>query len=74
MRLQEKANQQFENMLDVRSIVKTRIDLSILLNLLLTKEQRLLFNYQNQRAFVAYDSEDEQFQIDQIRDHDPDLT
>ena len=38
MRLQKKAIEHFENQLDIRSIVKTRIDLSILLNLLLSKE------------------------------------
>ena len=43
MRLQEKAIGQFESHLDIRSIVKTRIDLSILIRSLLNKEQRVLF-------------------------------
>ena len=38
MRLQEKAVAQFEDALDIRSIVKTRIDLAILLRSLLSKE------------------------------------
>ena len=37
MRLQEKAAEQFHNQLDIRSLVKTRIDLSILLNALLNR-------------------------------------
>ena len=55
MRLQEKAIEHFENQLDIRSIVKTRIDLSILLSLLLSKEQLLLFRNQHARAFASYD-------------------
>ena len=44
MRLQEKAIEHFESQLDICSIVKTRIDLSLLLRSLLSKEQLLLFN------------------------------
>ena len=40
--------------MDIRSIVKTRVDLSILLSLLLSKEQILLFRNQHARAFVNY--------------------
>ena len=54
--LQEKAIEHFEDQLDIRSIVKTRIDLSILLSLLLSKEQLLLFRCQHARAFSSYDS------------------
>ena len=54
MRLQEKAIAQFEDSLDIRSIVKTRIDLSILLRVLLSKEQLVLFRNQHARAFTAY--------------------
>ena len=59
MRLQEKAIEVFENQLDIRSIVKTRTDLSILLRSLLSKEQLLLFHNQHSRAFTSYDSSDE---------------
>ena len=55
MRLQEKAIAQFEDSLDIRSIVKTRIDLSILLRSLLSKEQLVLFRNQHARAFTAQD-------------------
>ena len=55
MRLQEQAIAQFEDSLDIRSIVKTRIDLSILLRLLLSKEQLVLFRNQHARAFATYD-------------------
>ena len=55
MRLQKKAIEHFENQLDIRSIVKTRIDLSILLSLLLSKEQLLLFHSQHARAFATYE-------------------
>ena len=51
MNTQVRAIQRFENQLDIRSIVKTRIDLSILLSLLLSKEQLLLFRNQHARAF-----------------------
>ena len=54
--LQEKAIQSFENQLDIRSLVKTRIDLSILLSSLLNKQQLLLFHSQHTRAFTTYDS------------------
>ena len=54
MLLQEKAIERFDQQLDIRSIVKTRIDLSILLSLLLSKEQLLLFRNQHARAFVDY--------------------
>ena len=38
MILQEKAIEHFENQLDIRSIVETRIDLNILLSILMNKE------------------------------------
>ena len=59
MRLQAKAIEAFENQLDIRSIVKTRTDLSILLRSLLSKEQLLLFHNQHSRAIATCDSSDE---------------
>ena len=59
MRLQEKAIESSENQLDIRSIFKTRMDLSIQLRSLLSKEQLLLFHNQHSRAFNSYDSSDE---------------
>ena len=59
MRLQEEAIDLFENQLDIRSIVKTRMDLNILLRSLLSREQLLLFQNQHSRAFATYDSPDE---------------
>ena len=56
MLIQEKAIEHFESLLDIRSIVKTRIDLSILLSLLLSKEQLHLFRNQHARAFASYNS------------------
>ena len=38
MRIQEKAIASFEKQLDIRALVKTKIDLSILLHVLLSKE------------------------------------
>ena len=55
MQLQKVAIERFEKQLDIRSIVKTRVDLSILLSLLLSKEQLLLFRNQHARAFVDHD-------------------
>ena len=43
VRLQETAIKQFESNLDIRSIVKTRVDLFILLKALLSEQQLLLF-------------------------------
>ena len=56
MQLQKKAIEKFEEHLDIRSIVKTRLDLSILLSLLLSKEQLLLYHNQHSRAFATSDS------------------
>ena len=70
MRLQEKAIGQFESHLDIRSIVKTRIDLSILIRSLLNKEQRVLFRNQHARAFAQYDSSSEKYhELKSIRQH-----
>ena len=56
MLIQAQAIEHFENQLDIRSIVKTKIDLSILLSLLLNKEQLHLFRNQHARSFVSYNS------------------
>ena len=73
MRLQERAIEQFENSLDIRSIVKTRIDLSILLRSLLSKEQLLLFRNQHARAFIQYDSANEKMEPEPIEEHEDGL-
>ena len=43
IRLKERAVERFESQLDIRSIVKARVDLSILVRSILNKEQLLLF-------------------------------
>ena len=43
IRLKEEAVERFESQLDIRSIVKARVDLSILVRSILSKEQLLLF-------------------------------
>ena len=53
MKMQERAVELFEMQLDIRSLVKTRIDLSILLTLLLSKQQQLLFKNQHARVFAT---------------------
>ena len=73
MRLQERAIKQFEHSLDIRSIVKTRIDLSVLLRSLLSKEQLLLFRNQHARAFTQYDSSDEKMEPEPIGEHEDGL-
>ena len=57
-RLQRRAIDKFDSQLDIRSIVKTRIDLSILLGLLLSKEQLILFRNQHARAFAMLNVND----------------
>ena len=41
-------------MLDVGSLVLTRVDLTTLMNLLLDKTQRTLFKHQHERAVTQY--------------------
>ena len=48
------AIERFDEQLDIRSIAKTSVDLSILLSLLLSKEKLLLFRSQHANAFVNY--------------------
>ena len=45
VRLQEKVSSRFEDMLDIRSLVNLQTNLALLLPLLLTDEQALLFKY-----------------------------
>ena len=50
MRLREKAAARFEDNLDIRSFVQVYTNLSLILDLLLTKEQKSLFRFNNARA------------------------
>lgn len=50
LRLRKKALDRLENMLDIRSFFKVHTNLAILLELLLSKEQLILFKSQRQRA------------------------
>lgn len=56
MRIQQQAIAMFEKQLDIRSLASTRVDLSILLNLLLTREQILLFRNQRARTYTKASS------------------
>lgn len=49
--------------------MKTRIDLSILLRSLLSREQLLLFEKQNARAFTSLDPASEQIEPEEIEEH-----
>ena len=73
MRLQEKAIEQFEDSLDIRSIVKTRIDLSILLRSLLSKEQLVLFRNQHARAFTAHNLASQKMDPEPVGEQDDGL-
>ena len=48
--MQMKTVEHINKQLDIQSLVQTRIDLSILIRLLLNKEQRLLFKNQHIRS------------------------
>ena len=50
MRLQEKVSSRFEDMLDIRCLVSLHTNLALLLPLLLTDQQALLFKHQVARA------------------------
>ena len=54
MRLREKITKRFDDSLDIRSFVSVQTNLAILLNLLLTKEQMLLFKLNKSHA-IAHD-------------------
>ena len=60
IRLKERAVERFESQLDIRSIVKARVDLTILVRSILSKEQLVLFQNQDERAFTKYDSSTDQ--------------
>jgi len=49
----EEGSARFENALDIRSLLKTQLDLRILVHTLLNKRQRALFALQKQRALKA---------------------
>ena len=50
MRLREKAAARFEASLDIRNFVALQTNLVLILDLLLTKEQKLMFRYQSGRT------------------------
>jgi len=49
----EEGSARFANALDIRSLLKTQLDLRILVHTLLNKRQRALFALQRQRALKA---------------------
>ena len=55
-RLLQKVNDRLDSQLDVRSIVKAMTDIDILLKVLMTDEQRLLFNFQKRRVITQRNS------------------
>ena len=54
LRLKNKAIERFERMLDINSLVLTRVDTTTLINLLLDKTQMTLFKLQHNRAVTQY--------------------
>ena len=54
LRLKNKAIERFDRMLDINSLVLTRVDTTTLINLLLDKTQRTLFKHQHDRAVTQY--------------------
>ena len=57
VRLMSQANDLMQNNLDIRSLFQVHASLNILLNLLLSERQRVLFKYQRRRS-VSYQSSD----------------
>ena len=55
MRLREKAAARFEKNLDIRSFVAVHTDLALILDLLLSSEQKVLFKHHSARS-VSEDS------------------
>jgi len=55
----EKVSNRFNEQLDIRSLVKVRTNLALLLRLLLTDKQLLLFRHQRRRS-IGVASDDEQ--------------
>ena len=54
LRLQRKTEAYIEKQLDIRNLIKTRIDTSVLTRLLLNKQQLHLFQNQHARSLVQY--------------------
>ena len=52
MKLQQHALSRFEDVLDIRSFVKAHVNLTLLISLLLTKEQAFLFQHHRARAIA----------------------
>ena len=57
MRLREKAAARFEKKLDIRNFVAVHTNLALILNLFLTKEQKVLFKHHSAQA-VSEDSKE----------------
>ena len=53
MRLRDKISQSFDDTLDIRSFVSVQTNLGILLNLLFTKEQMLLFKLNKSHSIAT---------------------
>ena len=52
--MQDKVFDQFESLLDVTGFVSMQTNLAILIKLLMTRKQILLFKYQHDRALTQY--------------------
>ena len=50
MRLRKKAAARFEDNLDIRNLTAVHTNLALILDLLLTKEQKILFSHHKARA------------------------
>ena len=69
MRLMEKVKSRFEEQLDIRSFVRVRTNLALLLRLLLTDEQLLLFRHQRRKSIsVAIKGEKSSSSIEETSD------
>ena len=67
-----KTGHYLEKQLDIRKLIETRTDISILTRILLNKQQRILFANQNARSIVEYENDlgdDDQDDDDTKKDH-----
>ena len=58
LHLQDRTNRYIEKQLDIRNLIKTHIDISILTRLLLNHQQLILFQNQNSRYVADHSSDD----------------
>ena len=69
LRLMKKVNKRYNNQLDIRSFVRVRTNLALLMRLLFSDEQKMLFRAQRRRSIsIAIKGEESSSSMDETSD------